>query len=140
MIIGFGSDLIDLDRIASTLERFGERFIKRCFTPEEIARAERRRGAGLHIATYAKRFAAKEACSKALGTGFNEGVFMRDIGVVNDPAGRPTLCLTGGAARRLQFLLPEGMVASIHLTLTDEPPAAFAGVLIEALPRRADQG
>ncbi len=134
MIIGFGSDLIDIARVERTLERFGERFINRCFTPTEIARAERRRASGLHIATYAKRFAAKEACSKALGTGFNEGVFMKDIGVVNDPAGRPTLSLTGGAARRLQFLLPEGMVASIHLTLTDEPPTAFAGVLIEALP------
>jgi holo-[acyl-carrier protein] synthase len=136
MIIGTGSDLIDIERIARTLDKFGERFIRRCFTPTEIARAERRRAAGLHIATYAKRFAAKEACSKALGTGFNEGVYMRDIGVVNDPTGRPTLALTGGAARRLQFLVPEGMVATIHLTLTDEPPSAFAGVLIEALAAR----
>lgn len=134
MIIGSGSDLIDIRRIKATIERFGERFIARVFTDEEIAKAERRRGGGTHVATYAKRFAAKEAASKALGTGFSHGVFMKDIGVVNDAYGRPTLRLTGGAAARLQFLTPEGMVASIHLTLTDEPPTAFAAVLIEAHP------
>lgn len=133
MIIGTGSDLIDIRRVERTLARFGTRFINRCFTPEEIAKAERRRGAGTHIATYAKRFAAKEACSKALGTGFSGGVFMRDIGVVNDPLGRPTLHLTGGAQRRLQALTPPGKTAAIHVTLTDEPPFASVNVIIEAL-------
>lgn len=133
MIIGTGSDLIDIRRVERTLARFGTRFVNRCFTPEEIAKAERRRGAGTHIATYAKRFAAKEACSKALGTGFSGGVFMRDIGVVNDPLGRPTLNLTGGALRRLQALTPPGKTAIIHVTLTDEPPFASVNVIIEAL-------
>ncbi len=133
MIIGTGSDLIDITRIAETLERHGERFIKRCFTPVEIAKAERRRGAGTHIATYAKRFAAKEACSKALGTGFADGVYFRDIGVVNDPSGRPTLELTGGARERLMAMMPAGMRPVIHLTLTDEPPLAQAYVIIEAV-------
>lgn len=96
MILGTGSDLIDLRRIEKVLNRYGERFINRCFTTIEIAKAERRRDAGTHIGTYAKRFAAKEACSKALGTGFQHGVYMRDIGVVNNPDGRPTLVLTGG--------------------------------------------
>lgn len=134
MLIGIGSDLIDMTRIDETLNRFGQRFIDRVFTPTEIARAERRRNAGTHVGTYAKRFAAKEACSKALGTGFNQGVFMRDIGVVNDPSGRPGLHLTGGALRRLQFLTPASMVPVIHLTLTDEPPLAEAFVMIEAVP------
>ncbi len=133
MIIGTGSDLIDIRRVEKTLERFGERFIRRCFTETEIAKAERRRAAGTHIATYAKRFAAKEACSKALGTGFSNGVFMRDIGVVNDPLGRPTLHLTGGALARLQSMIPAGLTPVIHVTLTDEPPLASVYVLIEAV-------
>lgn len=133
MIIGTGNDLIDIRRIEKTLARHGQRFIDRCFTPIEIARAERRRGAGTHIATYAKRFAAKEALSKALGTGFSNGVYMKDIGVVNDPWGRPTLALTGGAAVRLAALTPAGKQAVIHLTLTDEPPLAQATVIIEAV-------
>jgi len=133
VIIGTGSDLIDIRRVEKTLERFGERFIRRCFTETEIAKAERRRAAGTHIATYAKRFAAKEACSKALGTGFSNGVFMRDIGVVNDPLGRPTLHLTGGALARLQSMIPAGLTPVIHVTLTDEPPLASVYVLIEAV-------
>lgn len=131
MIIGMGSDLIDIRRVEKTLERFGERFIRRCFTEVEIAKAERRRGGGTHIATYAKRFAAKEACSKALGTGFSNGVYLRDIGVVNDALGRPTLELTNGALKRLTDLTPGGRMAVIHLTLTDEPPIASAHVVIE---------
>ena len=133
MIIGTGSDLIDIDRIEKTLARHGRRFIERCFTPAEIAKAERRREAGTHIATYAKRFAAKEACAKALGTGFSDGVYFRDIGVVNDPSGRPTLELTGGARVRLMSMMPPGARPHIHLTLTDEPPLAQAYVIIEAL-------
>lgn len=134
MIIGTGNDLIDIRRIEKTLARHGQRFIDRCFTPAEIEKAERRRGAGTHGATYAKRFAAKEACVKALGTGFAAGVYMRDIGVVNDAAGRPTLELSGGALARLRALVPAGMVPVIHLTLTDEPPLAQAYVIIEAVP------
>ncbi|NCC21581.1 MAG: holo-ACP synthase [Alphaproteobacteria bacterium] len=133
MIIGTGNDLIDIRRVEKTLGRFGERFIRRCFTDIEIATAERRRGAGLHIATYAKRFAAKEACSKALGSGFSHGVFMRDIGVVNDANGKPILRLTGGALRRLKQITPTGRQAAIHLTMTDEPPLAEAIVIIEAI-------
>ncbi len=133
MIIGTGNDLIDIRRIEKTLERFGDRFINRCFSEAEIAKAERRRAAGTHIATYAKRFAAKEACSKALGTGFFLGVYMRDISVENDPLGKPVLRLTNGAARRLAELTPPGMTAHIHLALTDEPPLAEAHVIIEAI-------
>lgn len=133
MIIGTGSDLLDITRMEKTLARFGERFINRCFTDEERRKAESRRGGGTHIATYAKRFAAKEACSKALGTGFSHGVFMKDIGVVNDEAGKPTLTLSGGALRRLEALTPAGKTAVIHLTLTDEPPMAKAFVIIEAV-------
>lgn len=132
MIIGMGSDLIDIRRVEKTLARFGDRFIHRCFTAEEIAKAERRRAAGTHIATYAKRFAAKEACAKALGTGFSHGVFMRDIGVINDPSGRPTLALTGGALARLQSLTPAGKTPTLHITITDEPPVAMVNVIIEA--------
>lgn len=132
MIIGLGSDLIDTRRVAKVLERHGERFVRRCFTDTEIAKAERRRGAGTHIDTYAKRFAAKEAVSKALGTGFNHGVFMKDIGVVNDENGKPSLVLTGGARMRLEAMVPKGKAAYIHLTLTDEPPIAQAFVVIEA--------
>jgi holo-[acyl-carrier protein] synthase len=133
MIIGTGSDLLDITRMEKTLARFGERFIARCFTDEERRKAESRRGGGTHVATYAKRFAAKEACSKALGTGFSHGVYMKDIGVVNDYAGKPTLHLTGGALKRLQAMTPAGKNAVIHLTLTDEPPMAKAFVIIEAV-------
>ena len=133
MIIGTGNDLIDIRRIEKTLDRFGSRFIERCFAPAEIAKAERRRAAGTHIATYAKRFAAKEACSKALGTGFNQGVYMRDIAVTNDPSGKPSLILSGGALARLQAITPAGKTAVIHLSLTDEPPLAQANVMIEAI-------
>lgn len=133
MIIGMGSDLVDSRRVAKVLERHGERFIKRCFTTEEIAKAERRRGAGTHIDTYAKRFAAKEACSKALGTGFNQGVFMKDIGVVNAPSGMPSIVLTGGALERLKSMTPAGKTAKLHITLTDEPPMMQAFVIIEAV-------
>ena len=128
-----GSDLIDIRRVEKVMARYERRFIERCFTPVEIEKAERRRCGGTHIATYAKRFAAKEACSKALGTGFSNGVFLKDIGVVNDPFGRPTLALSGGAEKRLQSMVPAGKTARIHLTLTDEPPLAQALVVIEAL-------
>ncbi|MGH6980368.1 MAG: holo-ACP synthase [Stellaceae bacterium] len=131
MIIGIGSDLIDIDRIAKTIERFGDRFIQRIYTPVEIARAERRAD---RFATYAKRYAAKEACAKALGTGFRKGVFWRDLGVVNLPGGRPSLALTGGAKSRLDALVPAGMVARIDLTITDEYPLAQAMVIISAEP------
>ena len=134
MIIGTGSDLIDIRRVEKTLARFGERFINRCFTETERRKAESRRGGGTHIATYAKRFAAKEACSKALGTGFNHGVFMKDIGVVNAPGGKPTLELTGGARKRLEAMVPKGMKPVIHVTITDEPPLAHVLVIIEAIP------
>lgn len=132
MIIGLGSDLIDIDRIARTLERFGDRFIGRCFTETERAKAARR--PMTVAATYAKRFAAKEACAKALGTGLRAGVFWRDMGVVNLPGGRPTLILTGGALARLQSITPAGMAARIDLTITDEPPLAQAMVIISAVP------
>jgi len=129
MIIGVGSDLVDIGRVARTIERFGDRFIRRIYTPVEIARAERRAD---RIATYAKRYAAKEACAKALGTGFRKGVFWRDLGVVNLPGGRPSLALTGGAKARLDALTPAGMVARIDLTITDEYPLAQALVIISA--------
>ncbi|HZD25779.1 MAG TPA: holo-ACP synthase [Alphaproteobacteria bacterium] len=131
MIIGIGNDLIDITRIERTLERFGERFIARCFTEVEREKSERRRA---RAASYAKRFAAKEACSKALGTGFRRGVFWRDLGVVNLRGGKPTMRLTGGALLRLQEITPAGMRAQIDLTLTDEPPLAQAIVIITALP------
>ena len=134
MILGLGTDLIDIRRIEKTLERYGEKFIERCFTPVERAKAERR---AQRAATYAKRYAAKEACSKALGTGFRAGVFWRDIGVVNLPSGQPTLLLTGGAKARLEALTPPGMIAQIHLTMTDEPPLAEAMVMIVAVPATA---
>ena len=133
MIIGTGSDLVDIRRVEKLLERFGERFIRRCFTEEERKAAEKRRPGGTHIATYARRFAAKEACSKALGTGFSRGVFIKDIGVINNPAGNPSLILKGGALKQLENLSPAGKTPSLHLTLTDEPPLASAFVLIEAL-------
>jgi holo-[acyl-carrier protein] synthase len=131
MIIGIGSDLCDIRRIEQTLERFKDRFVQRCFTPIEQAKAERRAD---RAGTYAKRFAAKEACSKALGTGFHQGVFMRDMGVVNLRSGAPTMALTGGAAERLKALTPPGHEAVIHVTLTDEHPLAQAFVIIEARP------
>ncbi|MEZ5825155.1 MAG: holo-ACP synthase [Geminicoccaceae bacterium] len=131
MIIGIGNDLIDIRRIERTLERFGERFTQRCFTDIERAKAERRYN---RADTYAKRYAAKEACTKALGTGFRRGVFWRDIGVINLPSGKPTLALTNGALARLEEITPVGMVAHIELTLTDEPPLAEALVIIQALP------
>ncbi|GIL38650.1 holo-ACP synthase [Roseiterribacter gracilis] len=135
MIIGLGSDLCDIRRIEKTIARFGDRFLDRVFTPAERAKAERRAGApGALAATYARRFAAKEACAKALGTGLRRGVFWRDMGVVNLPSGQPTLNLTGGAAERLRAITPAGMTAAILLTLTDEPPIAEAMVIIEARP------
>ena len=131
MIVGIGSDLIDIRRVERSLERFGERFIARVFTPIERARSERRKE---RAASYAKRFAAKEACAKALGTGLARGVFWRDMGVVNLPGGKPTMHLTGGAAARLEQLVPDGHHASIQLTITDDYPLAQAFVIIEALP------
>ena len=133
MILGIGSDLIDIRRIEKSLERHGERFVARIFTEVEKARAENRAG---RVASYAKRFAAKEACSKALGSGISEGVFWRDMGVVNLPSGRPTMHLTGGAAEKLERLTPPNHRAVIHLTITDEFPMAQAFVIIEAVPYR----
>ena len=131
MILGLGSDLADIRRIERVLERHGARFVERVFTPVERARAER--GGGVNRAnTLAKRWAAKEACAKALGTGFSRGVFHSDLGVVNLPSGQPTMALTGGAALRLRELTPVGMEAFIALTMTDEVPYAFAAVIIEA--------
>jgi holo-[acyl-carrier protein] synthase len=130
VILGLGNDLVDIRRIEQTLERFGERFMKRIFTDIEIAKSLNR---ALPAPTFAKRFAAKEACSKALGSGFRHGVFWRDIGVVNDASGRPSLELTGGALARLQALTPPGHRAVLHLTMTDEPPMAEAVVIIEAV-------
>lgn len=132
MIIGIGSDLIDIRRIEKTLARHPERFIARIFTDVEQAKSERRQA---RAASYAKRFAAKEACAKALGTGMAQGVFWRDMGVVNLPSGAPTMELSGGAAVRLAGLLPPGHVAAIHLTITDDYPLAQAFVVIEAVPR-----
>lgn len=133
MILGVGADLCDIRRIERVLARHGERFIERVFTPVERAKAASRTES-LLAGTLAKRFAAKEACSKALGTGFRLGVFHSDMGVVNGPGGRPTMQLTGGALARLRGMVPAGMVAVVHLTLTDEPPYAFAQVMIEARP------
>ena len=131
MIIGLGSDLCDARRIEKVLERHGERFLDRIFTPAERAKAERRAN---RVETYAKRFAAKEACAKALGTGFRNGVFFRDMGVVNLPSGRPTMKLTGGALERLKAITPPGYQATINLSLTDEGPTAQAIVIISAVP------
>jgi len=132
MIIGLGSDLCNIERIRNSLDRFGERFEQRVFTDVERAKAAGR--ALTKAGTLAKRFAAKEAFSKAVGTGFKRGVFMRDIGVVNAPSGAPTLALTGGARARLDAIIPEGHGARIHLTLTDDHPWAQAFVVIEAVP------
>ena len=131
MIIGLGSDLCDIRRIQASLDRFGDRFTHRIFTETERARSERKPD---RAASYAKRFAAKEACSKALGTGFRQGVFWRDMGVANLRSGQPTLILTGGAAARLVKMLPPGMTGHVHLTMTDDHPYAQAFVIIEALP------
>jgi holo-[acyl-carrier protein] synthase len=130
MILGIGNDMIDIRRVERVLERYGERFIMRIFTEIERQKSERRR---MRAASYAKRFAAKEACAKALGTGFRHGVFWRDMGVVNLPTGRPTLCLTGGAARQLTALVPDGHQARIDLTITDDYPIAEAVVIISAV-------
>jgi holo-[acyl-carrier protein] synthase len=134
MIIGLGSDLTDIRRIEKTLERHGERFIARVFTEVERAKSERRRQ---RAGSYAKRFAAKEACAKALGTGMSDGVFWRDMGVVNLRSGQPTLVLTGGAARRLAEITPAGMRARIDLSMTDEYPLAQAIVIISAVAEPA---
>jgi holo-[acyl-carrier protein] synthase len=131
MILGLGSDLSDIRRIQASLDRFGDRFKRRVFTEIERSRSERKADAA---ASYAKRFAAKEACAKALGTGMRRGVFWRDMGVVNMRSGQPTMALTGGALARLQEMTPAGMRAVIHLTLTDDHPYAQAFVIIEALP------
>jgi holo-[acyl-carrier protein] synthase len=132
MILGLGSDLCNIERIQRSLDRFGERFLARVFTETERARAESR--PFTRAGTYAKRFAAKEAFSKAVGTGFRRGVFMKDIGVVNAPSGAPTLALTGGAKARLDAMAPEGHFAQVHLTMTDDHPFALAVVLIAAVP------
>src|SRR3984957_17878294 len=131
MIIGIGSDIVDIRRIEQTIARFGERFLDRIYTPAERRKAESRTAAA---ATYAKRFAAKEACAKALGTGFRNGVFFRDLGVVNLPGGKPTMRLTGAAFARLQTLVPAGHEAHIDLAITDEYPMAQAFVIISAEP------
>jgi holo-[acyl-carrier protein] synthase len=131
MILGIGTDLVDIRRIEQAIARHGDRFINRIYTEVERARAERKAN---RIDTYAKRFAAKEACAKALGTGFRKGVFFRDMGVVNLPSGKPTLRLTGGALARLQAITPPGYAAQIDLALTDEHPLAQAFVVISAMP------
>ena len=131
MIIGLGSDLIDIRRVEASIERFGDRFTHRCFTDIEREKSDRRKN---RAASYAKRFAAKEACSKALGTGLAQGVFWKDMGVINLPGGKPTMHLTGGALERLKRMLPAGHEARIHLTITDDFPLAQAFVIIEALP------
>ncbi|MCD2171955.1 holo-ACP synthase [Rhizobium sp. C4] len=131
MIIGIGSDLIDIRRVEKSIERFGDRFTHRCFTEVERAKSDRRKE---RAASYAKRFAAKEACSKALGTGLAQGVFWRDMGVVNLPSGKPTMALTNGAAERLAAMTPAGHYAVVHLTITDDFPLAQAFVILEALP------
>jgi holo-[acyl-carrier protein] synthase len=136
MIIGIGNDIIDIRRVAKTLDKYGHRFIARIFTEAEIGKSERRRE---RAASYAKRFAAKEACAKALGTGMASGVFWRDMGVVNLASGKPTMALTGGAADNLARLLPPGHRAEIHLTITDDFPLAQALVVIEAVPAETPQ-
>ena len=132
MILGIGNDIVDIRRIERTLDRFGSRFINRVFTEVERTKSDRR---NQRAASYAKRFAAKEACSKALGTGFRKGVFWRDLGVVNEPSGRPTLHLTGGAAEHLHSMTPDGHDAVVHLTITDDHPYAQAVVIISAVQR-----
>ncbi|HEY8290601.1 MAG TPA: holo-ACP synthase, partial [Acetobacteraceae bacterium] len=133
MIIGLGSDICDVRRIEAAIVRHGDRFLERIFTDTERARAMRRTEK-IRAATFAKRFAAKEAAAKALGTGFRRGVFFSDLGVVNLPGGQPTLAMTGGAAERLRAITPAGMVAQVALTMTDEYPYAYAQVIISAVP------
>jgi holo-[acyl-carrier protein] synthase len=135
MILGIGNDLIDIRRIEATLDRFGDRFLDRVFTPIERRKSDAR---NQRAASYAKRFAAKEACSKALGTGLRRGGYWRDMGVINMPSGRPTLVLTGGAALQLARLLPDGYEARIDLTLTDDFPLAEAVVIISGIPKAQD--
>ena len=137
MIVGLGSDLCNIERIANSLERFGEKFEARVFTDVERAKAARR--PFTRAGTYAKRFAAKEAFSKAVGTGFKRGVFMKDIGVVNLPSGQPTIAATGGAKARLDALTPAGHALHVHLTMTDDHPWAQAFVVLEARPLESDQ-
>lgn len=136
MIIGIGSDLIDIRRIEASLERFGQRFVQRLFTEVEQKKSEGRLN---RAASYAKRFAAKEACSKALGTGFRKNVYWRDLGVENQRSGKPTMVLTGGAAERLKSLLPAGMKAQIDLSITDDFPLAQAIVIISAVPENSPE-
>jgi holo-[acyl-carrier protein] synthase len=131
LILGLGSDLIDIRRIQKTIDRFGDRFLERIFTATERRKCDRRANRG---ASYARRFAAKEATAKALGTGFRRGVFWRDLGVVNLPSGQPSMLLTGGALRRLEAMTPPGMAPQLALTITDEPPLAQAVVIITAEP------
>jgi holo-[acyl-carrier protein] synthase len=135
MILGLGSDLVDIRRIEQTIERFGDRFLDRIFTEAERRKCEHRAD---RAASYARRFAAKEACSKALGTGFRDGVFWRDVGIVNLPSGRPAIELTGGALLRLVQITPPGMASRLDVSLTDEPPMAQAVVIISAVPAEAD--
>jgi holo-[acyl-carrier protein] synthase len=134
VILGIGSDLIDITRIEAALDRFGPRFINRVFTAVEQGKSE---GRANRAASYARRFAAKEACAKALGTGLRKGVFWRDMGVMNRPGGQPTLVLTGGAKARLDSMTPPGMIARIDLSMTDDPPLAQAIVIISAVPADA---
>lgn len=136
MIIGIGNDIIDIRRVEKTLARFGDRFVARVFTDIERAKSDRR---AQRAASYAKRFAAKEACAKALGTGLRQGVYWRDMGVINLPSGRPTLKLTGGAAAHLALLTPDGYEARIDLTITDDYPLAEAVVIISCLATKAEQ-
>ncbi|HEX7075048.1 MAG TPA: holo-ACP synthase [Hyphomicrobiaceae bacterium] len=131
MILGLGNDIVDIERIERTIARFGDRFLERIFTQTERRKSDRRKE---RAASYAKRFAAKEACSKALGTGFRQGVFWRDMGVINLPSGRPTLMLTGGAAEQLKRITPPGYTARIDLSLTDDYPLAQAIVIISGVP------
>jgi holo-[acyl-carrier protein] synthase len=137
MILGIGNDIIDARRVGKVIDRHGERFLSRIFTETERAKAERRKN---RVETYAKRFAAKEACSKALGTGIRSGVWWRDMGVVNLPSGRPTMELTGGALKRLEAMTPPGHSAQIDLTITDDGPMAQAIVIISAVPKSAAKG
>ena len=135
MIIGIGNDLIDISRVERVLDRFGDRFVRRVYTNVERTKSERRAN---RVESYAKRFAAKEACSKALGTGIRMGVFWRDMAVTNLKSGKPTLLLTGGAAKRLDEITPKGMIPQIDISMTDEPPLAQALVIISALPKNSE--
>jgi holo-[acyl-carrier protein] synthase len=136
VILGIGNDIVDIRRIEQTLDRYGDRFLLRVFTEVERVKSDRR---AQRAASYAKRFAAKEACAKALGTGFRHGVYWRDMGVINLPSGRPTLSLSNGAARQLNRITPDGIEARIDLTLTDDFPLAEAIVIISGLPAKEDR-